>query len=207
MDEIITFTDVSLGYHKKSILDDLCFSISSGDFLGIVGTNGSGKTTILKGMLGLLRPLQGQIATKADLNFGYVIQRQQLDTIYPISLWDIVMMGRYGRMGILGRAKDGDRSKVRQAMELTGIYELKNKHCSELSGGQLQRLLIARAIASEPDVMLLDEPTNDMDIKGEEQIMQLLKQIHSELGITIIMVSHLLHVVLNYVNKIIFLNN
>ncbi len=204
---MITFKNVSLGYGNNTILEQLNFNINKNDFIGIIGQNGSGKTTILKAITGTIKPKKGKIICNSDIQLGYVIQRQYLDTIYPFSVKDITLMGRYGKIGVLRFPTRKDEQKVDEILELTGISHLKNKLYRELSGGQRQRVLIARALVSEPNVLLLDEPTNDLDLKGEEQILKLVQNIHTKFGITVILVSHTLLTVLNYVHKIIFLKD
>lgn len=201
----IEFREVSLGYGPLTVLRDLTFSIREGDFLGIIGPNGSGKTTILRAVLGVVKPGHGRIHLRRGLKFGYVMQRQSLDEIFPLTVSDVVSMGRLGRVGALRRFSMDDLDKIDHALFITGIAELRRKSYRDLSGGQKQRVLVARALAFEPDVLLLDEPTNDLDIQGEEQIMRLIREIHLSLGITIILVSHLLNVVFNYVRRVMFL--
>lgn len=205
MSEVIKIENAVFGYRGKPVLSINDLSIRKGDFLGIVGANGSGKSTLIKTIIGLLKPLGGKIRKERAARFGYVMQRQLLDTSYPVTVKDIILMGRYGRVGILRRIQKEDYKKVDEAIHLAGISGLENKRCSEISGGQLQRVLIARTLVSEPDVLFLDEPTNDLDIKGESEILGLIKGIWKKLGITVVMVSHDLHAVLNSSDKIVFL--
>lgn len=206
-DAVVRFDGVSLGYGRGSVLKDLTFSIAEGDFLGIIGPNGSGKTTILRAILRVLKPARGFVYLREGLKFGYVMQRQSLDEIFPLRVLDIVFMGRLGRTGPLRRFGNQDREKVEKALSVTGIADLRRKRYGELSGGQKQRTLVARALAFEPDILLLDEPTNDLDIQGEDQIMNLVRRIHQTMGITIVLVSHLLNVLFNYVHRVIFLKD
>jgi ABC-type Mn2+/Zn2+ transport system ATPase subunit len=133
------------------------------------------------------------------------MQRQFLDTQFPFTVEDVVRMGRLGRKRAVSRLDQEDRQGVRDALEITGLAGIEDRLYRELSGGQKQRTLIARALASRPDVLILDEPTNDMDVKGENQIMGLVQEVQQETGVTIVLVSHLLHVVLNYAERIMFL--
>jgi ABC-type cobalamin/Fe3+-siderophores transport system ATPase subunit len=204
---VVRFQGVSLGYGRGAVLRDLTFSIAEGDFLGIIGPNGSGKTTILRAILRVVKPARGSIHLREGLKFGYVMQRQSLDEIFPLSVLDIVFMGRLGRTGPLRRFGSRDREKVEEALSVTGIGDLRRKRYRDLSGGQKQRTLVARALAFEPDVLLLDEPTNDLDIQGEDQIMSLVRNIHQSMGITIVLVSHLLNVLFNYVHRVMFLKD
>jgi ABC-type cobalamin/Fe3+-siderophores transport system ATPase subunit len=133
------------------------------------------------------------------------MQRQSLDEIFPLSVWDIVSMGRLGRVGPLRRFGSEDLEKIDDALSITGIRDLRDDPYRDLSGGQKQRVLIARALAFEPDVLLLDEPTNDLDIQGEEQVIRLIRRIHRSTGITIVLVSHQLNVVFSCVERLLFL--
>lgn len=205
---LISFQDVSLGYGRKVILQDLNLNISKGDFWGIIGPNGSGKTTLLRGILGLLKPVSGVIKhTSPDIRFGYVIQRQFIDEVFPLTAKEIVAMGRYGLIGPLKRFRKDDWKRVENAMETAGVDAVSMQPYRSLSGGQKQRVLIARAIASEANILILDEPTNDMDIKGEGQTMELIKNIHDTQDVTVVIVSHLLHNIINYVDRLAFIKS
>ncbi len=204
---LITFKDVSLGYGKKHILENLNFDILSNDFLGIIGPNGSGKTTLLKGILGLIKPVSGTITSKiSHIKFGYVVQRQFVDEVFPLTAKEIVSMGRYKNIKPGRRLSKVDWKYVNHALDIAGINTIANQTYRSLSGGQKQRVLIARAIASEANILILDEPTNDLDIKGETQIMELIKTIHSESNVTVVIVSHLLHNIINYVKNLAFIS-
>jgi ABC-type Mn2+/Zn2+ transport system ATPase subunit len=204
-DAVVEFEGASLGYGRATILRDVTFSIAEGDFLGIIGPNGSGKTTILRAILRMVRPVRGSVHIREGLKFGYVMQRQALDEIFPLSVSDIVSMGRLGRSGPLRRFGREDLGKVDEALSITGMRDLRRERYRDLSGGQKQRVLVARALAFEPDVLLLDEPTNDLDIQGEEQVISLIREIHRSLGITIVLVSHMLNVVFGCVERVLFL--
>jgi ABC-type Mn2+/Zn2+ transport system ATPase subunit len=206
-DAVVEFQDVSLGYGRVIALTNLTFSIAEGDFLGIIGPNGSGKTTILRAILGTVKPFRGSITVREGLKFGYVMQRQSLDEIFPLSVLEVVSMGRLGRAGPIRRFSRGDNDKIERALSIAGIAGLSRTKYRELSGGQKQRVLVARALAFEPDVLLLDEPTNDLDIQAEEQIMNLIRDIGSSTGITIVLVSHFLNVVFNHAHRVMFLKD
>jgi len=204
---LVSFEDVNLGYGRRPVLTGLRFSIHLGDFLGIVGPNGAGKTTILRGILGLLRPLQGRISlsrgqSREPVHFGYVPQRETVDESYPFTLRDVVMMGRYRRIGLIRWPGTGDRDQTRRALNLAGLEDLADRPFRDLSGGQKQRALIARALAAEPDLLVLDEPTSGLDLTGETAIMSLIERLHRESGITVVMVSHQLNTVARWVKRI-----
>lgn len=172
--------------------------IRQGSFLGIVGPNGSGKTTLLRAALGILTPRRGRVhRPSAALRLGYVPQRFSIDPIFPLRVRDLVMMGRYPMLGPLRRPRAADRSAVERACDQLGIADLVDRLYRDLSGGQQQRALIARAMAAEPRLLVLDEPTNGMDLGSERSIMELVRSLHSRQGVTVLFVTHLLNLVAN----------
>jgi manganese/zinc/iron transport system ATP- binding protein len=199
---LITFDCVTLGYGRRPVLTDLSFQIPDGDFLGLVGPNGAGKTTILRAILGSLSPLAGTITRADGLRFGYVPQRDQVDYNFPLKVLDVVLMGRYDRVGLARRPGRRDRARARAALEHVGIADLADEPLSSLSGGQRQRALIARALVGEPNLLILDEPTNGMDLVSTTQILALVRELHESDGLTVLMVSHALNEVANYVRRI-----
>lgn len=199
--ELLIFEHVNLGYGKRTVLSDLNLVLHDDDFLGIVGPNGVGKTTILKAMLGILKPLSGRVWKAPNIRLGYVPQRQYIDEAYPLTALEVALMGRYPLLGIFGRPSRKDRGFVLECLGHAGIADLADRPYRELSGGQKQRTLIARALATQPKALILDEPTNDMDIGSEHAIMELLKQLHNENGVSIVIVSHLLNVIVNYAER------
>ncbi|HEY9427084.1 MAG TPA: metal ABC transporter ATP-binding protein [Gemmatimonadaceae bacterium] len=202
MTALITFDRVTLGYGRRAVLTDLSFGIPEGDFLGLVGPNGAGKTTILKAILGSLSPMAGTIARSDGLRFGYVPQRDQVDYNFPLEVMDVVLMGRYDRVGLARRPGKRDRDRARAALDHVGIAHLADEPLSALSGGQRQRALIARALVGEPNLLILDEPTNGMDLVSTTQILALVRELHERDGLTVLMVSHALNEVANYVRRI-----
>jgi ABC-type Mn2+/Zn2+ transport system ATPase subunit len=204
---LVTFEGVDLGYGKCRILEDLNLVLSTGDNLAIVGPNGSGKTTLLKALLGILRPMKGQIKRAPDLRFGYVPQRQFVDEVYPFTVLEIAMMGRYPLLGTFARPSASDRQFTLNCLNHVDIADLAGRAYQELSGGQKQRVLIARALAGEPAVLVLDEPTNGMDLASERAIMELVKHLREVDGLTVVMVSHLLNVVANYADSLVILDD
>ncbi|HET7621020.1 MAG TPA: metal ABC transporter ATP-binding protein [Gemmatimonadaceae bacterium] len=202
MTALITFDRVTLGYGRRAVLTDLDFEIPEGDFLGLVGPNGAGKTTILRAILGSLSPMQGVITRADGLRFGYVPQRDQVDYNFPLKIVDVVLMGRYDRVGLARRPSASDRKLARAALGQVGIADLADEPLSALSGGQRQRALIARALVGEPNLLVLDEPTNGMDLVSTTQILALVRELHERDGLTVLMVSHALNEVANYVRRI-----
>ncbi len=205
---LISFKNASIGYKRSAVLKDLNFDVTKDDFLGVIGPNGSGKTTLLKGLLGLVKPISGTVAFgRPNIRFGYVAQRQAIDPIFPLTVKEVVSMGRFGKAGAGRRLGKQDWFHVSRAMEITGIEPAAGLSFQTLSGGQKQRALIARALASEAEILILDEPTNDLDIKAEAQIMGLINNIHENDGVPIVIVSHLLHNIVNYAHRLGFVKD
>jgi ABC-type Mn2+/Zn2+ transport system ATPase subunit len=203
MEAFIRFDDVTLGYGHHIVLRDIAFEIAAGDFLGIVGPNGAGKTTLLKALLGTLAPLRGSIRVpESGVIFGYVPQRQAVDETFPLTVREMILMGRFARIGLLHRPRAEDHACVEQSAEHVGIAGLLDRRYRTLSGGQKQRTLIARALAAEPTILVFDEPTNGMDLPAENAMMDLVRRLHIEDGLTVVMVSHLLNVVASYVARL-----
>ncbi|MBL7130989.1 MAG: metal ABC transporter ATP-binding protein [Candidatus Omnitrophica bacterium] len=206
MKEIIEFKSVKLSYGKRGVFDSLSLDIYDGDFLGIIGPNGSGKTTILRSIMGLLKPQQGQIIRDKNLRFGYCMQRQFIDSLFPFTVFEIVMMARTKIIRPLKRPGSMDKEKVLEALKITGIHDLASQRFYNLSGGQKQRTIIARALSLEPNFLILDEPTTDLDVKAEREILDLIRALHQKQKLTITLVTHELNEVINFAQKFIFLN-
>jgi ABC-type Mn2+/Zn2+ transport system ATPase subunit len=203
--EIIKFTDASIGYGNTVILSGINLSIIENDFIGIVGPNGAGKTTLLKTLLGNIKLISGKFS-KESLRFGYVPQRDTVQPLLPYTVFDVVMMGRYSLSGHFQRTNDEDKRIVEESLAYIGMSDLKDKNYNSLSGGQRQRTLIARALAVEPTVLILDEPTNGMDTPSHYSLLDLISRLHDEKKLTIFLVSHLLTDVANIVKKVILLD-
>ncbi len=204
---MIKFSNVHLGYGRRPVLKALNFEIQKGDFFGIVGPNGAGKTTLLKAILGLIKPIEGKICFLNNgrghkKSIGYVPQHASVDEIFPVTTLDMVLMGRYAKMGIFKRPKSRDYEIAEKMLKNVGMENFTKRNYRELSGGQKQRTLIARAMVSEPNVLILDEPVEGMDVKGEIAIMKLIKILHAEYALTVILVCHDLNIVANYVKTL-----
>ncbi|MGQ0702831.1 MAG: metal ABC transporter ATP-binding protein [Gemmatimonadales bacterium] len=200
--ELVRFTNATLGYGRLVVLRDITFTIPQGDFLGLVGPNGSGKTTIVRALLGTHPPLAGTVTVAPGLRYGYVPQRDQVDYDYPLTALDVVLMGRYDRIGLGKRPGKADRDAAMQALVQVGIPDLAGRRLRELSGGQRQRTLVARALAGQPNMLVLDEPTNGLDLVSTTEVLGLIRDLHERSGITVLMVSHALNEVANYVERI-----
>lgn len=202
---LIQFNDITLGYGNHIVLSDISFNIFENDFVGLVGPNGSGKTTLLRAILGHLKPLKGRINYRQDatpIKFGYVPQKEHLENIFPFTALEVVLMGTYNQVGLFGRPGKKEYALAHQSLEHVGILSLKDMLFKNLSGGQKQRTLIARALATQPNILVLDEPTNGMDLISQKSILDLITELHIKDNLTILMVSHLLTEVSNYVKKI-----
>jgi len=200
----VNFQNVAIGYGKKIIAEKISIKIFENDFIGLVGPNGAGKTTLLHTLLGILKPINGEII-KDDLRFGYVPQRDTVQPLLPYSVFDVVMMGRYSLMKTFEHPSKIDKQIVDECLEKVGISYLTKDQYNNLSGGQRQRTLIARALAVQPDILILDEPTNGMDTPSHHSLLDLINQLHNDKHLTIILVSHLLSDVANGVKKMILL--
>lgn len=194
MANIISLSDVSFSYDDRPVLDTVNLDLDEGDFLGIVGPNGGGKSTLLKLMLGLLEPTSGHIKifggppSQARTRLGYVPQFATFDSAFPISVRDTVLQGRLGKTRALLGYNKADHAIAEQAMRETDILDLQKQPMTALSGGQRQRVLIARALACEPEVLLLDEPTANIDPHHGDNVFDLLHRLHDR--IAIVLISH-----------------
>lgn len=209
MHSLIEFQNVTLGYRRRVVLRDLTFAIRTGEFFGIVGANGSGKTTILRVLLGILAPRQGRIVrppAAGPWHCGYVPQRGFLDEIYPLTAGEIVMMGRAAALGLFARARARDHALIRRSLEATGIGTLADRLYRDLSGGQKQRVLIARALAGEARVLVLDEPTDGMDLEGQAGIVGLVKRLQTDHGVTVVYVTHRLNELAGVADRLLLLH-
>lgn len=206
MNDLIKLDNVVIGYDKTGLLDPISLRVECNQFWGVLGPNGSGKTTLLKTILNLIPPVEGEISAHKNLVLGYVPQNEKFDPIFPISVSEIVSMGRYSRVGSGKRLAKDDNMIIERSIESVGISHLKDRTFRSLSGGEKQRTLLARAIAGEPDILVLDEPTASVDIKGEAEIMELVKTIQSESKVAVLMVSHFLNTISEYSDHLILID-
>lgn len=206
----IEIDDLTVVYDDTVALEGVNLTVMEGDFFGIIGPNGGGKTTLLKSMAGLIRPVRGRIQiygvppAEAGALIGYVPQHADYDPAYPISVEEVVLMGRRRYRGRKPFYSREDLEEAERAMELLEILDLREKKIGDLSGGQRQRVYLARAIVSRPKILLLDEPTASIDKKVQNNFYDFLKKLNREA--TIVMVTHDIGVLSSYVNKIACLN-
>ena len=213
-DACIKFAGVDFAYSSAPVLSDVSFTVPSGDYVGVIGPNGGGKTTLLKLLLGILTPDAGEITlfghsvreAKAHYEIGYVPQNVvQTDLAFPATVAEVVASGRTRRRGFLGVMSREDRKAIAQAIELTDITEFQNARIGELSGGQRQRAFIARALAGEPKILILDEPTVGVDIASVAQFNRVLDDLNKA-GLTILLVSHDVDAVAAQVKHVLCIN-
>jgi zinc transport system ATP-binding protein len=191
---IISIENLWFSYNRALVLEDVNLAINEREFVWIVGPNGGGKTTLLKLMLGLLKPARGSVHVfgespqQARRRLGYLPQQVHLDPLFPVNVTDVVLMGRLGNGHTIGPYRQVDRQAADRALQEVGLWEVRKQTVAALSGGQLRRLLIARALAGEPELLLLDEPTANLDLAVAEELYELLRVLNQHL--TIVMVSH-----------------
>jgi manganese/zinc/iron transport system ATP- binding protein len=202
-DWVLRTQGLSIGYGHSSIFRDVSLEIPRGEIVGIVGPNGSGKTTLLRTMLGLLPPLAGRVERRTS-NISYVSQRDHLDTVIPVTTLDVVLMGLAARRQALHRVDRTDREAARHALRTLGVESLADTLFRRLSTGQQQRVLMARALATAPDLLVLDEPTAGMDVASEAALLDFLQDLNRQ-QVTMLLVTHTLPTVLNLATSIILL--
>jgi zinc transport system ATP-binding protein len=208
--EIIRIENVSFSYGGPKVLENVNLSIKENEFIGIVGPNGGGKTTLLKIILGILEPDYGKITIFGDSTensrseIGYMPQIAKFNRDFPITVEETVLLGRLGRTSKFGFYNKKDKAIAKKAMEDVEVLEFKDRTIGSLSGGQLQRVLVARALACEPKILILDEPTANVDLRIEKDIFELLKILNER--IAILVVSHDIGFISEYIHRAACLN-
>lgn len=203
--------DLTVAYHKKPVLWGVDLAVPPGRLVGIVGPNGAGKSTLIKAAMGML-PLSsgwvkvfGQPVKKNLTRIGYVPQRESVDWDFPVSVKDVVLMGRYGHLGLIRRPKKRDRDLARECLDKVKMLPYANRQISNLSGGQQQRVFLARALAQESDLYFMDEPFSGVDAATESAIVTLLHELRSK-GKTLLVVHHDLPTARDYFDMLLLLN-
>ena len=216
MSKILEINNISLNYRDKLILDDVSFSVDTGEFFVIIGPNGAGKTSLLKVLSGLEKTHQGKVDvsgksisaySRRNLSQVMAIVPQQIEVGFPFSVTETVIMGRTPHLGLLGMEGKEDFNIARESMEFTDVAHLADRKLHQLSGGELQRVIIARAICQQPKIILLDEPTTALDPAHQLKVMDLMEKFRSENKITIIMVSHDLNLAAMYGDRLLLLKD
>jgi zinc transport system ATP-binding protein len=211
---VIWLKEVTFSYGANIVLEDVELKVKRGDFLGMIGPNGSGKTTLIRIILGLLKPDSGTVKlfgsspanAEARAKVGFVPQKvTNFDQNFPASVSEVVAMGRIPKAGIMKQLGTKDREVIEEALDEVGMLEYRNKRIGELSGGQQQRVFMAKALAAEPELLILDEPTVGVDRHAQERFYAILEKLNGA-GITIILISHDIGVVSAHVNKLACVN-
>lgn len=210
--EIVSVKDLVVRFRSGVALDHVSLSIKAGNFTGLIGPNGAGKTTLLRVLLGLIKPDSGTVRVfghppgHAHNLIGYVPQTARFEREFPISVRDVALMGRYAVIGLGRRPRAEDRAAADQALERVGMSDLAGRRFGALSGGQMQKALIARALSGSPRLLLMDEPTTGVDALSQESFFTLLHNLIKDLGMTIVLVSHDIGVITSHVDEIICIN-
>jgi len=201
--DLVRLERAVIGY-RTALLPPLDLAVRAGATLGVLGPNGAGKTALLKSMLGLLPLLSGKrvLPDGRQPRIGYVPQRDRLDMSWPLSVLDVVLMGRTRLLGPLRRAGEKDRRACREALSEIGIGDLADRHVYALSGGQHQKVLIARAIAAEPELLVLDEPTSAMDPAAERVLLELVERLKRAHNLSVVLVTHQLTAVAGFATDV-----
>lgn len=208
--DIVRLEHVWFSYSAEPVLEDINLTLSAFDFLTIIGPNGGGKTTLLKLLLGLNKPTHGTVQVlgmspeQSRRQIGYVPQNATIDAQFPVTVWDVVLMGRLGRIPLGRKYRPEDRDMAAEALHQVNLYDLRDRQIGKLSSGQQQRAFIARALVTNPQLLLLDEPTASVDSKIKRDIYDLLQELNAR--ITIMMISHDIGVVSSHVKTIACLN-
>lgn len=213
-EHVIEVKNVTVAQKELLMLDNISLNIDKGEFTAIIGPNGAGKTTLLKVILGLIKPNYGTVKVfgkpvdnlgEDRTKIGYVPQIHNIDLNFPITVFEMVMMGRYGSIGLAKRPRREDKDATMASLEKVGIVELKDRPIARLSGGQRQRAFIARALSNSPELLILDEPTTGVDVATTGSLYTLLRDLKSE-GTTVLLVSHDIGVVASYLDTLACLN-
>ena len=216
---IIEVKDLTITYQNTLALYGVNLEVYPGEIIGICGPNGAGKTSLLKAILGLIKPYKGQIKVygqpiqtsgnlfkKQHFKIGYVPQLRAIDRNFPALVKDVVMMGRYPKIGLFKRPSKKDWEIVYEALRAIDMYYMRNRPIGHLSGGQQQKVFIARALALEPSILLLDEPTAALDFRMTASIMQLLRKLRDDKNMTIVSIHHDLELLKENSTRIVCLN-
>jgi ABC-type Mn2+/Zn2+ transport system ATPase subunit len=212
--EVIVFDDVTIGYDSIPVQEDMTFKVKKGEFWAIAGPNGTGKSTLVKTTIGLIPPLKGTVfvlgcpathVCEHRKRIGYVPQMNEIDPMFPATALDIVLTGIFPKLGFFKRPSKHDVEKALKLMAEVGVADKVNASFKELSGGQKRRVLIARALMGDPEILIFDEPTAGVDIASEKQLVNLIARIHSEKKLTTLFVTHNVNPLLDYIDKVILL--
>ncbi|WFD10980.1 metal ABC transporter ATP-binding protein [Tepidibacter hydrothermalis] len=201
----IEMKNLSVKYGTVCALKDINLNIGSKEFVGITGPNGAGKSTLLKVLLGIIKPTSGSIILKDNVSIGYVPQFTSFDKQFPIKVLDVILMGNLSsKIKLFKKYSKKDIDRARNIMDKLGIKMFEHRQIGQLSGGQLQKVLIGRALMTDPEILVLDEPTASLDFKAKIDIYEMLSKIKKEK--TIIIVTHDMEEVVSYTDRVVYLN-
>jgi zinc transport system ATP-binding protein len=213
MEPVISFEHVDVKYQNVNALRDVNVKIFQGDYIGIFGPNGSGKTTFLKSIIGLVEPDNGLVSVlgsknlkKVRSNVGYVPQDISVKKTFPATVREVVEMGLFGKIGFMKPLKTEDKKQAEEALHMVHMGAYKNRPIGHLSGGELQKVMVARALASKPKILLLDEPTSALDFMMVIDLMKLLVELNNKLNITIIAINHHLDLLEPYCTRLLLMD-
>ncbi|NUN64553.1 metal ABC transporter ATP-binding protein [Pseudanabaena biceps] len=209
----IDIENVTVAYHGKIALHSASLQLNAGTICGLVGMNGAGKSTLFKAVMGFVKPITGRILinglpirlVQKESLVAYVPQSEEVDWNFPVSVYDVVMMGRYGYMNFLRMPKASDRAVVRDSLERVEMWELRDRQIGELSGGQKKRAFFARSLAQQGKVLLLDEPFAGVDIKTEKMMIHLLMELR-DAGYTVLISTHDLDSITTFCDQVVLIN-
>jgi zinc transport system ATP-binding protein len=214
MEPIIKLKNVSVSYQNIYALRGVNLEVKQGEYIGIFGPNGSGKTTLLTTILGLKEPVEGSVELFGSHNLknmrkggiGYVPQNPIAERNFPASVQKVVEMGLYGKIGFLKPLKEEDHKKAEEALHKVHMGDYKNRPIGHLSGGELQKVMVARALVSDPEVILLDEPTSSLDFVMTKNLMELMEELNQKYKITIMVIHHHIDLLLPYCTRLLLIN-
>jgi len=205
MTKLFELKSIKAGYENNLVLNDVNLTVKENDFIGVIGPNGGGKTTLLKIILGTLKSLSGSIIThKEDLQLGYLPQFNHIDKKFPISVREVVLSGLMSEKKLFSRYNSSDKKRAEVLLDQMGVLHLKNKNIGNLSGGQMQRVFLCRAIIADPDILILDEPDTYVDSQFEEELYGILDSLNNHMAI--IIVSHDVGTICSHVKSIACVN-
>lgn len=207
MEPLINIENLTVGYNRKPVLTNVSLKVFDNDFIGVIGPNGGGKTTLLKAILGLIQPLEGRISFRNDIDntkkpLGYLPQVKNIDHRFPITVFDVVKSGL--TMSNSKESKTEKNNRVNDLLSETGIFDIRNKAIGELSGGQMQRVFLCRALVSNPKILILDEPDTFVDNSFEGELYRKLEKLNKNMAV--ILVSHDVGTIARYVKTIACVN-
>lgn len=211
MDSIIEIKDVTAGYGKKVAIENISLSIKKEEFVGIIGPNGSGKTTLLKVIMGTLKPFKGSVSVlgtspeKVLKKMGFVPQFFNDDPFQPFITLEVVLFGLYPVLGPFKRVRKKEVKMCMEALRQVGMEEMAQEPFGHLSGGQMRRVMIARAIVGKPEILILDEPTSGLDVESQRRVISLLAELQDRLHLTVLLVTHNINQVVQYISTVVYI--